>query len=397
MPSQSITSRFNQLIDKYLTGEATPEEAAFIKKYYQYFEENPDTTLSLSDEEIDLIAYRMLEKLRMNMDRPKAIPVIPIQNKRNFRWVAAAILFVILSTGTFFLLNGKKPLSAETNIANISVKHDVAPGGKKAMITLGDGSQIELDSSQNGTISQQGNMKVIKLSNGEIVYKPKGGNANSEVLINKLTTPIGGQYQLTLADGTKVWMNSASSISYPTAFIGSERQVKITGEVYFEVAKNAKQPFRVIINDHTEISVLGTHFNVNAYDDKGAAMVTLLEGSVQVKNNNEVQMLKPGQQAETNEAIKVINNVNIDLIMAWKNGYFSFDNTRLQMVMNQLTRWYDVDVVYEDNVPDMKFWGSINMNSTLSQVLKILEESGVYFKIENKKIIVLSKKNIYKE
>lgn len=391
MPSKSITCSFNKQIDKYLSGEATPEEEAFIEKYYQYFEHNADTAHSLSNEEIEVIKHRMLEKLREKMDQPGPAPVISMQSKKNFRWIAAASVLVIFSTSFFFLWNPKKTISTEDSIVNISVKQDVAPGGKKAMITLGDGSQILLDSSQNGTISQQGNIKVIKLSNGEIVYKPQDENNNSEVSINTLTTPIGGQYQLTLTDGTKVWMNSASSISYPTAFIGSERKVKITGEVYFEVAKNAKQPFLVKINDHTEISVLGTHFNVNAYDDKGAAMVTLLEGSVRIKNNNEVQMLKPGQQAETNEAIKIINSVNIDLVMAWKNGYFSFDNTRLQMVMKQLTRWYDVDVVYEGNVPDMKFWGSINMNSTLSQVLKILEESGVYFKIENKKIIVLSK------
>ena len=391
MPSKSITNRFNKLIDKYLSGNATPEEENFIEKYYDYFEYDANTTHSLSEDENDLIKRRMLKNLRKNMENPGQAPVIPLQNKMNFRWVAAAVVFVIFSSTIFFLLNGKKSSSTEENIVNIPVKQDVAPGGKRAMITLGDGSQIILDSSENGTISQQGNTRVIKLSNGEIVYKSKHDNNSSEVLINTLTTPIGGQYQLTLADGTKVWMNSASSISYPTAFVGSERKVKITGEIYFEVAKNVKQPFHVVINDHTNISVLGTHFNINAYADRGVTMVTLLEGSVSIKNNNENQMLRPGQQAETSDVIKIVNDVDLDLVMAWKNGYFSFDNTRLQMVMKQLTRWYDVEVIYEGKVPDMKFWGSINMNSTLSQVLKILEESGVYCKIENKKIIVLSK------
>ncbi|MEO6188801.1 MAG: FecR domain-containing protein [Ginsengibacter sp.] len=390
MPSKSITSRFNKQIEKYLSGKATPEEEAFIEKYYQYFEHNEDTSHSLSEDEIDLIKHRMLEKLRGNNDKPGTAPVIAIQNKNNFRWVAAAISFLIFSTSIFFLLNRKKSSSTVNSIVNVSVNQDVVPGGNRAMITLEDGSQIILDSTANGTISQQGNTKVIKLSNGEIVYKQKDNN-RSKVFINTMTTPRGGQYQLTLADGTKVWMNAASSISYPTAFIDSERKVKITGEVYFEVAKNDKQPFHVIINNQAEVRVLGTHFNVSAYADDGSAIITLMEGSVRIKNNKEEQMLKPGQQAEINNSIKVKNNADIDLVMAWKNGYFSFSNTDLPMVMKQLARWYDVDVVYEGMKPDMKFWGGISMNSNLSQVLKILEESKVNFRIESKKIIVLSK------
>jgi ferric-dicitrate binding protein FerR (iron transport regulator) len=187
-------------------------------------------------------------------------------------------------------------------------------------------------------------------------------------------------------------MNSESSITYPTVFTGKERSVKITGEVYFEVAKNEQQPFRVIIDDETEIKVLGTHFNVNTYADNGSINTTLLEGTVSISNNHKEQILKPGQQAEIkNNTIHLKSNVDTAQVMAWKNGYFSFNSTDLEMVMKLLTRWYDIDVVYEDHMPQMKFWGGISMNSTLSQVLQVLEESKIRFRIEDKRIVVLNK------
>lgn len=401
MPSKAKTNRFNTLIGKYLRGKATPEEAAFVEKYYRYFERNSDLTNSFSRNETDEVQQRMLEKLKEEMSRLNDKPATPFRKKWITGMMAAAAVSLLIISGTLYLQSKReKPEATEKSVA-ATVQHDVAPGGKRAMITLEDGSQIFLDSSANGTISQQGNMEVVKLSNGEIVYRKRDNNS-SKIFINTMTTPRGGQYQLTLSDGTKVWMNAESSISYPTAFIETERKVKITGEVYFEVAPlypksgQGKVPFIVQVNSPSgdndmEIQVLGTHFNINSYADNGAITTTLLEGSIRIKNNKEEQILKPGQQAEAGNAIKVKNNVDTELVMAWKNGYFSFSNTGLQSVMKQLARWYDVDVTYEGGIPDMKFWGGISMGSNLSEVLKVLEESKINFKIENKTIIVYPK------
>ncbi len=401
MPSKAKTDRFNKLISKYLKGKATPEEATFMEKYYKYFEHNSDLTNSLSQNEIDEVKQRMLEKLKEEMSRLSDKPATPVRNKWIIRMMAAAAVSLLIIGGTIYLqTQQEKHQATQRNIA-ATIQHDVAPGGNKAMITLEDGSRIFLDSLANGTISEQGSMQVIKLSNGEIVYRKKDNNS-SEIFINTMTTPRGGQYQLTLADGTKVWMNAESSISYPTAFVETERKVKITGEVYFEVAPlslkkgQGKVPFIVQVNspsgdNNMEIQVLGTHFNVNTYADNGAVTTTLLEGLIRIKNNKEEQILKPGQQAEASNTIRVKNNVDTDLVMSWKSGYFSFNNTGLQTVMKQLSRWYDVDVTYKGGIPDMKFWGGISMSSNLSEVLKVLEESKVNFRIENKTIIVFPK------
>ncbi len=390
MLSQFKIERFNNLINKYLSGNATDEEAVFIEKYYRYFEHKEDTGHALSDREIELIEQRILRKLKKNINEPAGTPIVRIRNRRNVKLIAAASVLVILCAGFFFIGNHKR-LAAPDPVVVQSVQVDRSPDQNKAIITLGDGSRVVLDDSEKGTISQQGNAKIIRLADGRIVYKNNGNN-DSSVVINTLATPRGARCQLVLIDGTKVWMNAASSISYPTIFIGDERKVKITGEVYFEVAKNSKQPFHVVIDDHSEITVLGTSFNVNAYADRGTVITTLLNGSIRVKRDSEEKTLKPGQQAEVAGTFKIVDNISIDFVMAWKNGYFNFNNDGLQIVMKQLARWYDVDVVYEENAPDMKFWGSINRNATLSEVLKILEESGVFFRIDQKKIIVLSKR-----
>lgn len=400
MLSKAQINRLNKLVNKYLRGEATSEEAAFVEKYYQYFDHSADLTDSLSENDIDDLQHKILEKIKEEMSGDKDKPS-STRNKWMGRLMAAAAVAIIVLGGTIFFQAAWKTSKVEEKRTVLTpVQNDVAPGGNRAMITLEDGSRIFLDSSNNGTISQQGNIQVVKLSDGEVLYK-KLNNKSSSVSINTMSTPRGGQYQLTLADGTKVWMNAESSITYPTAFTQNERKVAITGEVYFEVAPmfhksgHSKVPFIVKVNSTTgagdmEIQVLGTHFNVNTYADNGSTTTTLLEGSVLIKNNMEEQILKPGQQAAVQHTIKVNDNVDTEMVMAWKNGFFSFSNTSLEMVMKQLTRWYDVDVLYEDKKPDMKFWGSISMNSNLSQVLKILEESKVNFRIENKTIIVLS-------
>lgn len=273
-------------------------------------------------------------------------------------------------------------------VKNKQIKTDIVPGGNKAILTLQDGSKIVLNDAKDGTLAQQGNTDVVKLANGQIVYNETAA-APAKVLYNTMTTPRGGQYKLTLPDGTEVWLNSASSITYPTAFAGTERDVSITGEAYFEVAKDKTKPFHVRSGNQM-VEVLGTHFNIMAYDDEDAIKTTLLEGSVKITENNQSSLLKPGEQAvvDKNGGLKIAPAA-IDEALAWKNGYFKFNRVDIKFIMRQLARWYDVSVVYEGRLPQDEFVGKIGRGENIAQVLHILELDDVHFKIEDKKIIVL--------
>jgi hypothetical protein len=312
---------------------------------------------------------------------------------RRFYRVRAAAFFILLIgvSGYFLFLNHNKPEKiAGGGKAVRANNNDIPPGSNGAVLTLGNGQVIVLDSAANGTLAVQGNTKVIRRY-GKVVYE--GENNNGRLLYNTMTTPRGRQYQLVLADGSKVWLNAASSIRYPTAFTGKERRVEISGEVYFEVAHNQAMPFRVAIRNRGEVEVLGTHFNINAYEEEPEMVTTLIEGSVKLKpaaDSGQSVRIKPGEQARMSEKgrLSVEKDVDTDEVMAWKNGYFSFNQTGLDVVMRQISRWYDVDIVYTGKIPDRKFGGEISRNSSASQVLKILEESKVHFSIEGKKIIV---------
>jgi transmembrane sensor len=286
-------------------------------------------------------------------------------------------------------------------VRNISpkpiLKNDVAPGGNKAILTLADGSSIVLDSASNGTLGQQGNIKIIKLDNGLLAYSVNGKQLteNDEAFYNTISTPRGGQYQITLADGTMVWLNAASSIRFPVLFTGTQRKVEITGEVYFEVAKNKTMPFKVKATS-SEIEVLGTHFNVNAYEDEATTKTTLLEGSIKVStasfvsNTQTTKFLQPGQQASSSNdgKINILSNADLEETMAWKNGRFQFKSTDLKSMLRQIARWYDVDVEYRGNV-DLHFTGQLTRNENVSKVFeKLALTNEVHFKIEGRRIIV---------
>lgn len=322
-------------------------------------------------------------------------PAVPIKKMKWLR-VAAAVA-VLISMGAFFFSRITKG-KAKNQIAKIEpvkkLDKDVLPGGNKAILTLSNGSQIVLDSAANGILAQQGNTKVIKLANGQLDYKNAGNHAK-EVLYNTMSTPRGGQYNLLLPDGSRVWLNAASSIRFPTDFVGKERTVEIAGEAYFEVSKDISRPFRVIVNPGSvdrgvEITVLGTHFNINAYTDEPTIKTTLLEGSVRVKKGTSSAIIKPGQQTQidNNGEIKVIHDVNVAEAVAWKDGRFEFNDTHLTGIMRQLMRWYDVDVEYHGNIPDRYFTADISRNKTLSGILKIFELSDIDFKLDGKKLIV---------
>jgi ferric-dicitrate binding protein FerR (iron transport regulator) len=266
---------------------------------------------------------------------------------------------------------------------------------------LADGTTIVLDSAGNTTLATQGNTHIIKLNNGQLAYRDADQRTPATALqYNTISTPKGGQYEIILPDGSHVWLNAASSLRFPAAFTGNERIVALTGEAYFEVAKNPAQPFKVTFTGSAgdgQVEVLGTHFNINAYDDEANSKTTLLEGKVKISRpqsgmqDPNPEILNPGQQAAIADGvgnIKVLA-VDADAAIAWKNGVFSFDNVDIKTVMRQIARWYDVEVVYEGALAAEKFEGEIPRSSTLADVFKILELSAVHFKIEGRKVIVM--------
>ena len=255
---------------------------------------------------------------------------------------------------------------------------------------MANGQNVHLDSAGNGALAIQGNVKLIKLANGKIVYQHNSGEVSTKIEYNTLSNPRGSKViNMTLADGSKVWLNAGSSLTYPVSFIGNERKVLVTGEAYFEVAHDASRPF-VVINGSMDVRVLGTHFNVNAFEDDGNDIkVTLFEGSVKINNGNATGLLKPGQQAVVTNDVRVVDNVDLGQVMAWKNGYFQFDNASLQNLLKEVSRWYDVDVVYEGYNQPREFVGEIQRDLSLSEMLKILQKNNVHFKIEGKELRVM--------
>lgn len=320
--------------------------------------------------------------------RPVDTPVVPIARRRwMYPAAAAAILAIIVVTAVFWRSRGpQEPLAARP----AAPVHNVLPGGNKAVLTLADGSTITLDSAGSGALAQQGNVQVVQVNNGQLAYKAGGSHAAGTIQYNMLAIPRGGQFRLTLPDGTNVWMNAASTLRYPTAFTGADRTVELTGEAYFEVAKMPEKPFHVKVRD-MDVQVLGTHFNVMAYTEETSVQTTLLEGAVKVHAAGAQTALRPGQQLRMDQTgrLSLINNVDLDEIVAWKDGYFQFNHEKLPGVMRQIARWYDVDIAWEGNIPDREFGGKISRSSSIEEVLKILELSKIHFRIEKKKIIVI--------
>jgi ferric-dicitrate binding protein FerR (iron transport regulator) len=253
------------------------------------------------------------------------------------------------------------------------------------VLTLSDGSQIVLDSLGNGMVANQKGTKIM-LKNGLLAYK--AGAVQDEIIYNTLSTPKGRQFNISLPDGTNVWLNSGSSIRYPISFPGGERKVVVTGEAYFEVAADKSKPFFVEINGKNLVEVLGTRFNVNAYEDESLTKTTLLEGAVRVG----AVLLHPGQQGQvktgSHTAVQTVS-VDVDKVMAWRRGFFNFEDAHVDEVMRQLARWYDLEVVYEGNVPPIVFGGELSRNISLSGILKALEDSKVHFRVEGRRITVL--------
>lgn len=304
-------------------------------------------------------------------------------------WVAAALVLAIATAGYLWVKNhsfSEKEMIAQTR--------EVQPGKQGAVLQLEDGTIFVLDSLNNGVIAAQGGSQVI-LHNGQLAYKNATNTAEKPVF-NIIHTPKGRQFHLILSDGTAVWLNAGSSVRFQIPFTGHKRSVDISGEVYFDVTKNAAMPFHVNINNHTEIEVLGTQFNVNAYSDERSIKTTLVEGAVKILNGKQRQNLKPGQQAEVIQdslpgevSIRVHPNVSVESATAWKNGYFDFNGLKLREAMRQLERWYDIEVAYEAGVADVELYGQLSRTSTLQQMIDALKFSDIQLRMEGKKITII--------
>jgi ferric-dicitrate binding protein FerR (iron transport regulator) len=394
--------RLKDLIEKYIANTCTRKELGELLLMIGDEKETEGLTEILKDRWGESGKEGTLRKAELDLkfaslmqEANHATPVVSMisgkrKRKWNFRYAAAAIIFCMLSISVYFLFKPKPEyqISKTENVQSDKNKNDVGPGTNKAILTLANGSSIILDSAANGTLTTQGNSKILKL-NGMLSYSALK-NKPSEVLYNTISTPRGGQYQLMLSDGSKVWLNAASSLRFPASFAGKERKVELLGEAYFEVAKNAAMPFKVKVNG-MEVEVLGTHFNINSYENESTVRTTLLEGSVKINKNNSSSLLKPGQQAQVNKAgeIKIINNVDVEEAIAWKEGKFQFDRADIHDIMRQLARWYDVDVEYKGSVSS-HFGGTISRDVNLSQVLNMLHLTGeVKFQIEDRKVIVM--------
>jgi ferric-dicitrate binding protein FerR (iron transport regulator) len=382
---------FSALLERFLSEDLSQEEAALLLDSLQNDEmrqqwETALTALLNNKTVHGLSDPARMEAVRQSIMAGKSAKKSPLF-KRLLPYVAAAALIAFAVTGLIYFLQPAAP--SHIQAVNEKLPHQVLPGGNKAVLTLADGTQITLDSTGNGAIASQGNVQVVKLDSGQLAYNATKGEKGKEMSYNTLVTPRGGQFRITLPDGTKVWLNAASSLRFPTAFNGKERAVQLIGEAYFEVAKNEQMPFKVEVNKMA-VQVLGTHFNVMAYPDEANIQTTLLEGAVKIAHGGKTVQLKPGQQAELNTTgnMSVNEDVDIEEVVAWKNGYFHFNHESLEGMMRQIGRWYDAEIVYEGNIPEREFGGKIERGSDISEVLKILELSKVHFRIEGKKITV---------
>lgn len=376
-------SKVKSLLQRYREGRCTDVERDLVENWYQKLLNKGEE--QWTEEEKRLIKKNIEQHIiEKTGKRERGARVFQLSR---IVWWAAAGIFLALSAWTyltFFQTSGLPATITENLSSDVS-----APQASKAMITLADGSTLVLDSMVNEALVLQGNMQLLKMPGGEIAYKKTNGEKSTQLAYNTLSNPKGSKViNMVLADGSKVWLNAGSVITYPIAFVENERSVSITGEAYFEVAHDASKPF-MVYKDEVSVKVLGTRFNVNAFEDDGEDIeITLLEGAVKVKNGNVSSQLKPGEQARVGRQLKIMQQVNVDAVMAWKNGYFHFEDASLENVMERISRWYDVNVVYKGEIPHRSFMGEMQRDLSLAEVLKILEKNKVHFEIVGKELIV---------
>ncbi|AMQ01839.1 FecR protein [Pedobacter cryoconitis] len=369
-----------EVLDKISSGNYNPEEEAIAKLWLHQLHQHDEA--GLSEQELHEVSDQMWSSLERNKKQS-----LPHKYRKSVVYMAAAAsLALIISVGLYF--NQQRPLAK--SIQPEAYTNDIPAGSNKAYLTLANGKKLALTSSANGTLAEEAGIKITKTADGQLVYTVANQGGKKAAGYNSIETPRGGQYQLNLPDGTKIWLNSASSLKYPVSFAAlKERRVELSGEAYFEVAKDKIHPF-IVKSGRQQIQVLGTHFDVNAYPDEQLIKTTLLEGSVKL---NEQVVLKPGEQSLLTGEKFSVKEVNVNDAIDWKNGEFVFTNESLTSILKKVSRWYDVEIKYIHNPVNMPtFTGSVSRSENISGVLKMLEEtSNVRFSIEGRQINVITR------
>jgi transmembrane sensor len=383
---EQYKQRILNVIAKVRSGEATDAEIRELDEWYETSASSERYADGMSPSEKVQAREKMLQRINSRIYR-EAIPVHQINPIKMFKkYALVAIVLLVAGTSWFFYQRNTN------HIIDNQVLTKILPGGNKAILTLANGEKISLTDAVNGQIATQSGMRITKKADGQLVYEVSddGSSATGASQYNTIEVPVGGQWQAVLSDGSHVWLNALSSITFPTRFTGKERKVEIKGEAYLEVAHNKAMPFKVSSLGQT-IEVLGTHFNVMAYPDENVIKTTLLEGSVRISQNGRTQLLEPGEQAQvTNANIKVTDEIDMEEVVAWKNGYFKFDEN-LESILSKVARWYNVEVIYNYR-PDanIQFAGKVSRAKNISALLKIIEFNGdVHFKIEGRRVTVM--------
>jgi len=374
----------SDLLKRYLAGNCSERERGLLETWYLKYEEKalPEFHQQQKDEQLEEIWTYLSKELDISSVAIEEVPKKTLSSLWQKIAVAAMVL-IALSIGLHLYHSPVKTTSVHPEQVGRTVK----TSGTRTMLTLANGKTIELDQAHNGKIAVQEGVTITKTKDGQLVYE----GAAKVSAFNQITTAKGGQYQISLPDGTKVWLNAASSLSYPAAFTGNKREVRLVGEAYFEVKGNKKMPF-VVYTKGQEVMVLGTHFNVNAYPDEDQTKTTLLEGSVKLKleNSSVTAVLKPGQQAVFESNQLDLADIDVAEATAWKDGYFLFQDEEIRSIMRKIARWYDVDVVYLPKVSDKKIGGHISRNKSLQEILKMLSNTDKFnFKVEGRRITVM--------
>jgi ferric-dicitrate binding protein FerR (iron transport regulator) len=388
---------FIRILKKYNDGIATQAERRFIEAYYKLLGNEAGADSVFDPKDSADIRQSILDKVWETAGRQQLIPRLPAARRRMRSYRIAAAIGVLLGAGILFYAMGRRSAhfghDVQSSLAG-TVQQKIVPGGNKAMLTLSNGQHIVLDSTRTGLVATQGNIQISQLDSG-LVYgrKARGSYQDGHVAYNTITTPRGGQYRVTLSDGSRIWLNSASSVRFPSSFTGSTREIQMKGEAYFEIASDASRPFIVNV-DAVKIKVLGTHFDVNDYPEDSSIGTTLVSGAVQVTHGDTRITLKPGQQAllDKRSGDMRTKHVNVDQMLAWKNGLFYFDKTNITAIMEQVSRWYDVDVVYATTRLDNKnFSGVVSRYASVSELLSRMELTRtIHFKVEGRTITVMN-------
>lgn len=391
------TDYYEKLLQKYIDGQCNKAEMEELYTWLQSsgshrsllaaLQREFETTMSEHHEIPSELSDRIETRLLQDISREK---IVSFPQRTRFRWAAAAAIVLLAGSGVYYYMNTVSPRKTFTAVNNVLADTaDIAPGTNKAILTLANGDVVTLDSAGNQVINQ--GQTLVRQQNGQLQYAVQGNS--DAVVYNTLSVPRGGQFNIILPDGSHVWLNAASSMRYPTAFNGSRREVEIQGQGYFEITPNARQPFFVKVND-MEVQVLGTRFDVMAYADEKSINTTLIEGLVNVKHGSHEERLRPGQQAIVDPATgnMVVRPADVDQVIAWKTGFFEFDNASLADILRQLSRWYDIDISYNQAGNEGRFGGRISRSLPLSDILHMLEANGPTFSLSGRKLTVTSGK-----